>query len=90
MMRFMGLMPSSEIEMSKTYKDENGLTITVDAGPHGWTIIYADHSTQYEDVDDTTVNNFNTAYNILCEEFKNLVEIFDDNPEEECDECSEC
>jgi hypothetical protein len=69
MNRFFGMMPSSEIEISKSFKDENGLEITIDAGPHGWTIIYADYSTKYEDVDDTAENNFNKAFSILTKEF---------------------
>lgn len=69
MNRFFGMMPSSEIEISKEYIDENGLTIIITAGPHGWTIIYADQSTQYADEDDTSANNFDKAFSILTKEF---------------------
>ena len=81
MKRFFGMMPSNEIEMSKTFKDENGYKISIDAGPHGWTITYADYSTKYEDVDDTTENNFNKAYEILSTEFEELTEILDKDSE---------
>lgn len=61
MKRFMGLMPSSEIEKSERFVDNFGKNIIVDAGENGWTIIYADGSTEYKDVEDSVENNFNTA-----------------------------
>lgn len=64
MRRFFGMMPSSEIEMERRYKDESGLSIKIQAGKHGWTIIYADGGTEYEDVDATAEENFDKAYNI--------------------------
>ena len=82
MKRFFGMMPSSEIEMTKKYEDENGLIITIDAGPRGWTIIYADGSITYKDVDSTTEENFKEAYNFLSNEFNSLKEI------NTCNSCS--
>ena len=46
MNRFFGMMPSSEIEVSKTFKDDFGLRISIDAGKNGWTIMYADSSSE--------------------------------------------
>lgn len=75
MKRFFGMMPSDEIEITRYFKDEHGLTITIDAGKHGWTIRYADHSSQYEDCDGTAQENFDKAYKVLCSEFNTLTEI---------------
>ena len=61
----MGMMPSSEIELRKTFIDKHGLKISIDAGKNGWTIQYADHSSKYEDVEATTEDNFNTALKVL-------------------------
>jgi hypothetical protein len=59
------MMPSSEIKMSKMYIDDLGLKITIDAGENGWTILYADSSSEYKDVVDTTLNNFDKALKVL-------------------------
>ena len=62
MNRFCGMMPAEEVEVYCTYKDSSGLDVTIEAGLKGWTIIWADKSTDYEDVDDTAENNFKKAY----------------------------
>lgn len=41
MVRLFGMMPSSEITISKRYLDQHGLKIRIDAGPHGWTVNWA-------------------------------------------------
>lgn len=75
MKRFFGMMPSVEIEKEKRYTDDNNLEITIQAGPHGWTVIYADGGTNYQDVDDTTENNFQAAYNVAVEALGELKEV---------------
>ena len=72
MQRFMGMMPSKEIERTVHFKDSHGLKISIDAGPHGWTINYADGGNKYKDVDSTTDANFNEA---LAEATKDLGEL---------------
>lgn len=62
MNRFFGIMPADEVEITKYFKDANDLTIRIEAGPNGWTIIWADHSTNYSDVLDTSENNFAKAF----------------------------
>ena len=79
----MGMMPSDEIKKSKTFIDELGLKITIDAGENGWTIMYADCSTQYKDTVDTTDNNFNTALEVLVSHLK----VKETEVEEEIGEC---
>ena len=61
MKRFFGMMPSSEVTLEKTYKDDGGLRIRLQAGPHGWTVIYADGGTEYKDVDATPEENLEAA-----------------------------
>lgn len=75
MNRFFGMMPSSEIQMEKNYKDGNGLNITIQAGLHGWTILWADSSSTYEDIDATTEDNFKTAYDKVVESIGPITEI---------------
>ena len=75
MKRFFGMMPSKEIETEKHYKDSNGLKITIQAGVHGWTIIYADASSDFKDVNNTTNENFKTAYDIAVNKLGTLTEI---------------
>lgn len=62
MNRLFGMMPASEIEITKKFVDKNGLMIIIQAGTSGWTIIFADSSIDYEDCEDLAINNFNKAY----------------------------
>ena len=62
MKRCFGMMPADCIEVCKQFKDSNGLSLQIEAGPFGWTIIWADLSSTYQDVDDTTDNNFQRAH----------------------------
>lgn len=64
MKRFMGMMPSSCIEIRKDFKDKNGKKVHIDAGPEGWTVIYADGSTEYADTIATSEDNYKTAYDV--------------------------
>lgn len=75
MKRFFGMMPSDEIEMTKHFKDERNRDITIDAGPHGWTIIYSDGSTNYKDIEDTTENNYVDAFKSLISKFPEIKEV---------------
>ena len=79
MRRFFGMMPSDCIEISKTYKNN----IIIDAGKEGWTIIYADNSTQYKDIEATAEENFKMAYEVASQHF-NLEE--DDSSDCVCGE----
>ena len=74
MNRFMGLMPSDEVTIQKTFKDRNGRDVRIQAGPHGWTVIYADGGTNYKDTDASDDENFNTAYNVAVETLGELTE----------------
>jgi hypothetical protein len=65
MKRFFGMMPCSEIELTKTYVDSLGLNIRIEVGKNGWTITYADSSTEYKDVVDTVENNLAMALKVL-------------------------
>lgn len=62
MTRFFGMMPRDCVEISRCFKDSSDLDIRIEAGPEGWTIVWADHSSDYDDVKDTSENNFKKAY----------------------------
>lgn len=61
MKRFFGMMPSSEIEIEKRFKDNLGLYVTIQAGHNGWTILWADGGSTYKDEVHTAEENFNIA-----------------------------
>lgn len=62
MKRFAGMMPANEVERSEAFKDQNNQKVRIDAGPNGWTIIWADLSTTYADAPVGTEENFKAAY----------------------------
>lgn len=72
MNRFFGMMPCDEIEKEVKYLDKNNRIVTIQAGQHGWTVIYADGSTNYKDEDDTVECNFAKALAVAED---NLIEI---------------
>ena len=72
MKRFFGMMPSVEIEKEVRYRDKNHLSITIQAGPHGWTVIYADGGTNYKDIDASTEENFKEALSVAKENLGEL------------------
>ena len=74
MKRFFGMMPSTEIEIEKYYKDEDGYKITIQAGKNGWTIIYADHSTDFKDIISSANKNFEEAYNLAVNRLGTLTD----------------
>lgn len=75
MRRFFGMMPSSEIEIEKCYKDKDGYKITIQAGKSGWTIIYADYSTDFKDITTSADENFKEAYDLAVSRLGILTEI---------------
>lgn len=75
MKRFMGMMPSDEIEKTVSFKEKLG-TITIDAGPNGWTIIYPDGSTIWKDNEGAgTEENYKVAAAVVYTQFGTLEEI---------------
>ena len=88
MRRFMGMMPSSEVEKRAVYKDKYGEEVRIDAGPNGWTVYYVDYSTNYKDEVLTTEENFNNAYEVASDNVGPLTPITWDNyMAEDVDEC---
>lgn len=75
MKRFLGMMPSTEIEIEKCYKDKDGYKIIIQAWVNGWTIIYADASTEFKDITNSTEENFNVAYDLAVSRLGILTEI---------------
>jgi len=76
MKRFMGMMPSDEIEKTVSFKEKLGSIITIDAGPNGWTITYADGSTIWKDNEGAgTEENYKVAAAVVYTQFGTLEEI---------------
>ena len=64
MIRFAGMMPNKEIEREEVFKDRINLNVVIQAGPNGWTILFADGSSEYKDVEAATDENFEEAKHI--------------------------
>jgi len=62
--KVLGMMPRKEIEIEERYLDINGYDIVIQAGVHGWSILYSGLSSEFKDIDDSSDNNFKEAYNI--------------------------
>lgn len=88
MIRFFGMMPSTEIEKEKHYLDAEGRTYIIQAGPKGWSVLYPGHSSDYDDVEATTEDNFKSAYNVAIAVAGKLIEAKAEEEIEVC--CGEC
>ena len=67
------MIPSSEVKREERFKVGVGqLTVTIQAGKNGWTILYADSSSEYKDEVDTTDNNFKKAMEVLKTHFVDI------------------
>lgn len=76
MKRMFGMMPSNEVEMCESYKDKSGLTVKIEAGKHGWTIMWADGGSDYKDVDaESALENFNEALHVAQNTLGELTKI---------------
>jgi hypothetical protein len=64
------MMPSSEVKREERFKvGMNQLVVKIQAGENGWTIIYADSSSEYKDEVNTTDENFKKAMEVLNTHF---------------------
>jgi hypothetical protein len=74
--RFMGMMPSSEVKREERFKvGMSQLIVTIQSGENGWTILYADGSSEYRDEFDTTDNNFNKSMEVLKAHFGDIKKV---------------
>ena len=72
----MGMMSPSDIEIEERFKvGMDQLIIVIQAGQKGWTILYNDGSTEYEDIVNTTKNNFDKAMRELQKHFSDINKI---------------
>lgn len=62
MKRFFGMMPNDEIEREERYLDKYNDKVMIQAGPNGWTILYANGGSHYKDETKSTDDNFKEAY----------------------------
>lgn len=84
MKRFFGMMPSDEIAIEKEYKTDDSYKITIQAGPNGWSVLYPDGSSYWGDAENTTEENFKTAYDSATTQFGVLTE---EAPNKKCYNC---
>ena len=75
MKRFCGMMSSNEITISKIYKDQNGLTVRINAGPNGWTVMYADGSSDFKDEELPDTQNLKNAYDNAVNHLGKLTDV---------------
>ena len=75
MKRFFGMMPTSEVEIEKRYKDKNDHKITIQAGPNGWSILWADGGSTWKDEENSADENFNIALKAAEEAVGTLTEV---------------
>ena len=70
------MMPQNEVKIHKTVKvGTPPVTVVIQAGDKGWTILYADHSSEFEDVEDSAENNYNKAFDILNQHVTDNIEL---------------
>ena len=74
--RFFGMMPSAEIEKVGRFKDCYGDLVIIEAGRNGWSVIYVDGSTVYNDETLSTDENFKNAYAVANQQVGPLNNIF--------------
>ena len=55
--------------------DVDGYKVIIQVGKNGWTIIYADHSTDFKDIISSANKNFEEAYNLAVNRLGTLTEI---------------
>ena len=84
MTRFFGLMPWNEADIIKKYKiPDTRYTVTIQAGSKGWTTVYSDYTTDFEDIDDTPENNLKRALKSVDDFYslkgKRLIELTEDD-----------
>lgn len=72
MNRFMGMMPSDEVKISKEYLDEHGLVVLIESGDNGYTILLSDGSSIYDDISDNAENNFEKALKVATKKLGKL------------------
>lgn len=60
--RYYGRLRSEDVEIKKSYQDSDGYGVTIEAGPHGWTIV-KDGQMSSKDEDLPSEENFQNAYN---------------------------
>lgn len=93
MRRFMGLMPRTEIEIEKVYKDNLGMKLTIQAGPRGWTILWADKGSNFKDYDKegdpvrTAEQNLEEALEVVKHHLGEVTEVARSGDEVECCSC---
>lgn len=69
------MMPADEVEISKTYKDQYGLKIMIEAGHTGWSVLWADYSADSEVNHKSAKENLQAAIKFVQEQGFKLTEV---------------
>ena len=73
-------------EREERFKDSNDFKITIQAGPNGWAILYADGGSMYLDESIGTEENFNKAYEEATNVLGKLTKVEDEEAVEVAEE----
>lgn len=74
MKRMFGMIESDKVKIQKSYRDPAGLMVIIQAADGGYSIIFADSSSQYADNDLSAEENFNIAHDKIVEIFGEVIE----------------
>lgn len=70
------MMPSEEVKIEKRYNvGYNQLSVTIQAGEKGWTVLFADGASDYLDKEQSSEANFDEAFKHLSNCFGDINEI---------------
>lgn len=58
MKRMFGMMPRDEVKREESFKDQHGYTITIQAGPNGWAVLWADGGASGKDFTGSVDENY--------------------------------
>ena len=73
MKRMFGLIESDKVKIQKSFRDPAGLKVIIQAADGGYSILFADHSSQYADNDLSAEENFNIAHDKIVEIFGEVI-----------------
>lgn len=65
MKRMFGMMPSREVQKEQSFKDQHGHTVTIQAGPNGWAVLWANLGANGKDVVASVEVNFHAGLTLV-------------------------
>lgn len=74
MKRMFGLIAAKDVKIEKHFRDPHGLPLFIQAADGGYSILFADSSTESSDNEKSATENYKMAYDRLTEIFGEIVE----------------